>query len=361
VATYKLIQDIEAEDKILGPLTLRQFVFGLLAAFLGYVCFLCIAKGVFFLLIIFAPPMIFFGFFAMPFGRDQPTEVWALAKFRYFVMPRRRVWDQSGVKELVTITAPKKVEKIYTDGLSQNEVKSRLQALANTIDSRGWAVKNVGGSGFAPNPVTAASPDRLVDLSSLPAEVPTEVQLPEEDMLDSINNPIARQFDNLMDRSDARRRQQIMDQINSAPQALKAPANPSPTANPISSTQMDDTQASSSGDYWFMSANPSAPTMTISQPVAQDLPDEDRIAAELKRNTSTHNEATEHMRTLRTNLSQPEPQAQAASPEVTTPRDPAILTLANNNDLNVATLAREANKAKTNKSGSANEVVVSLH
>ena len=27
MATYKVIQDIEAEDKLIGPLTLRQFIY----------------------------------------------------------------------------------------------------------------------------------------------------------------------------------------------------------------------------------------------------------------------------------------------------------------------------------------------
>lgn len=367
MATYKLIQDIEAEDKILGPLTLRQFIFALIAVFLGYICFLCIAKGAPVLLIIFAPPLLFFGFFALPLGRDQPTEVWALAKFRFLFMPRRRVWDQSGVKELVTITAPKKVERTYTDGLSQVEVKSRLEALANTIDSRGWAIKNVGGSGFAPHPVTTASPDRLVDLSSLPASVPAEVQAPEEDMLDSVNNPIARQFDNLMDRSDEQRRQQIIDQINSAQPAAttNAPTSSTPSTQTTTNPQPNSPTPGPSADYWFMGSNPDAPTLAIPQPTAQSVPNEDELSAELKQHATSQTSATEHMRTLKTAqpaaaTAQPA-QTQATSSGVTTPSDPAILTLANNNDLNVATLAREANKAKTKNSQSANEVVVTLH
>src|ERR1700689_4826621 len=135
MATYKVIQDIEAEDKILGPLTFRQFVYGLIAAFFCYICVICVTKGAAFLLVFFLPPALFTGFFAFPFGRDQPTEVWALAKIRFFLKPHRRTWDQSGVKELVTITVPKKVERILTNGLSQNEVQSRLKTLANTIDS----------------------------------------------------------------------------------------------------------------------------------------------------------------------------------------------------------------------------------
>src|SRR5580658_8123021 len=107
MAIYKVLQDIEAEDKILGPLTLRQFIFGLITAFLLYICFICIAKGAPYLLVIFLPPALLAGFFAYPFGRDQPTEVWAVAKLRFLFKPRRRMWDQSGVKELVTITVPK--------------------------------------------------------------------------------------------------------------------------------------------------------------------------------------------------------------------------------------------------------------
>jgi hypothetical protein len=35
MATYKVIQDIEAEDKLVGPLSLKQFIFALIAIFLG--------------------------------------------------------------------------------------------------------------------------------------------------------------------------------------------------------------------------------------------------------------------------------------------------------------------------------------
>ena len=38
MATYKLIQDIEAEDHILGPLSLREFIFGLIGAFGWSLC-----------------------------------------------------------------------------------------------------------------------------------------------------------------------------------------------------------------------------------------------------------------------------------------------------------------------------------
>src|SRR5947209_2869322 len=104
MATYKVLQDIEAEDKLIGPLTLRQFIYALIAASNGYITFLVVTKGVPFLAIIFLPIVLGSAFFAWPWSRDQPTEVWALAKIRFLVKPRKRIWDQSGTKELVTIT-----------------------------------------------------------------------------------------------------------------------------------------------------------------------------------------------------------------------------------------------------------------
>src|ERR1700722_15482071 len=101
MATYKVIQDIEAEDKLLGPLTLRQFVYAGIALLSGYLGFLAASKGAPFMLGIFVPITLISGFFAFPWGRDQPTEIWALAKIRFFLKPRKRIWDQSGVRELV--------------------------------------------------------------------------------------------------------------------------------------------------------------------------------------------------------------------------------------------------------------------
>ncbi|HEY5152767.1 MAG TPA: PrgI family protein, partial [Candidatus Saccharimonadales bacterium] len=213
MATYKLIQDIEAEDKILGPLTLRQFIFALISVFLFYICFILITKHVAFMLVLFLPPALFCGFFAFPFGRDQPTEVWALAKLRFYFKPRRRVWNQSGVKELVTITVPKKVERVLTNGLSQTEVKSRLRALTDTIDSRGWATKNVDADSYA-QPIVSGDSDRLIDIGNMPQEVPTTEIAPAEDILDETNNPIARQFETMIDRSTRNHRQQLIDQLN---------------------------------------------------------------------------------------------------------------------------------------------------
>jgi hypothetical protein len=368
MATYKLIQDIEAEDHILGPLTLRQFIFGLLGAFGWYLCFIMFIKHVYFLLVFFLPPALFCTFFAIPFGRDQPTEVWALAKLRFLFKPRRRLWDQSGVKELVTITVPKKVERVLTNGLSQTEVQSRLSALATTLDTRGWAVKNaaLGGSFAQPNPLmTAADSDRLINIDNMPGEVPSYDVRASDDILDETSNPVAQQFETMINQSSRQHRQQLMNELNQvkAGQPLNQPAS----------------QAAPAADYWFMNqaANP-ANTMPQQVAIPGELPtaapvqataaDDDALAAQLKLNSQVgaQNMSNAHLRTLQPLGSQPAAAPAAstpapAAPAMTTPADPAILSLASNDDLNVSTLAREAYKAThDDEPPQDEEVVISL-
>lgn len=371
MATYKVIQDIEAEDKILGPLTLRQFIFGLGAAFLFYICFICVTKGVAFLLILFLPPALVATFFAFPFGKDQPTEVWALAKIRFLFKPRRRIWDQSGVKELVTITVPKKIERVLTNGLSETEVKSRLKALANTIDSRGWAIKNVNVSMAGDNAAGIATSDRLIDLASMPQEVPSYDVQAADDILDATSNPIAQQFDSMITASAQNHRQQLVDQLNGIRQA-NAAAPQAPAATPPN-------------DYWFLNqpqppANlPADQAMFAGDQVVQPgtepaagaavSADDAALAAQLKAKNSTQDVSYSHLRTLQPLGAEPQqppaaeqPAATQATPETPSPAtyDPAILSLANNNDWNVATIAREAHKATDSDQADDNEVVISL-
>jgi hypothetical protein len=359
VATYKVLQDIEAEDKILGPLTLRQFIFALIAVFCFYVCFILLTKGVAFLMVIFLPPGLFCAFFAFPFGRDQPTEIWALAKMRYWFKPRRRIWNQSGVKELVTITVPKKVERVLTNGLNQAEVKSRLEALADTIDSRGWAVKNSASDSYGPI-MPGEDSQRLINIDSLSQEVPADPEVTaRDDILDASSNPIAKQFDTMINQSSRDRRQQLVDQLNGMQDSeILQPAMPVPSVG---------------SNNWFMAQGATArvPAPVAAPPVyAGDTPEEVALSNSLAAHKSTQQVPFGHLRTMQP-LSgpvpaddsplMPKPLPPSQIPAVTPPDDPAIISLAKNNDLNVATLARQARKNGGDDGQMQDEVVVSLH
>lgn len=311
MAQYTVIQDIEAEDKFVGPLTLKQFIFAAIAAVLLYICFLLFSKHLWPLTLVLLPPAFMSIFLAWPFKRDQPTEIWLLARLRFALKPRRRIWDQTGLQELVSITVPKKVEEHLTDNLDQNQVKSRLQTLAQTIDTRGWAIKGVSTN-------LTASSDRLVGMSSLPGNSVLAADADAaNDMLDIANNPVAQQMSQLVEQSDRTRRQALLDKMK------QPPAKP-PTVD--------------------KNFNPFA---------QQFATDDGTPLPPLPPKQTTHDAYGQ------TPVLQPSHPAgvKPAKAPVTAPPKPAILELAHNDDLSVATIARQANKSK--QLGD-DEVVISL-
>lgn len=349
MATYKVIQDIEAEDKLVGPLTLRQFIYAAIAAILGYLSVMAVARGVSLLLIFLLPPALFTGFFAFPWGRDQPTEVWALAKIRFHLKSRKRLWDQSGVKDLVNITVPKREVKQYTNGLSAHEVQSRLTALATTLDTRGWAVKNVYNIPAALSQPT--STDRLLDISALPREVPTDSLSAADDMLDEDNNPRAQQLEQMVVTATANHKQQLLDEMRRG--TMPAPVV---TAKP-----------EAAANYWFVqkpvaaaAGQPAARSATPLAAAPANTSASDAQMAELLREHRAEAEVPEeHLKTIQplgTKIPASPPSPSPMPAPVTPVPDPATMRLAYNNDLNIATIARQANKEK-----GSGEVVISLH
>jgi hypothetical protein len=358
MATYKVLQDIEAEDKLLGPLTLRQFIYAAIVAMSLFMMFK-IASINWLLVLPFIPHTLLLGLLASPIGKDQSPEVWLLAKIRFLLKPQRRIWDQSGLKQLVTITAPKKLEHQLTNGLSQLEVKSRLQALANTIDSRGWAVKNVNINLFAqPSYVlNQTGSDRLIDPSTIPQEVPAYDPQAFEDILDERTSPTAQHFDQLINTSQQAYRQQVIEQMQ----------------NPGATTPQPN--------YWFMSsapqvndpgkaafASPAVITPGTEAAAASKISkeEEEALLSQIHPADNKPQPSHAHMRVIEPDGKKKAHHTDKATQHDKTEKktgdsksaDPAILELAGRNDLNVATVKRLADEAK--KKDDDNEVVISL-
>ncbi len=139
MATYKVPQDVEAEDKLLGPLTFKQFIFMLIAAGAALMMWFMYQVAPLMALIP-APVLIIFGGLAVLRREDQPIETYLLSYFNYLVRPRQRVWNTEGYYEHLIITAPKKKAdpNLKSD---VNQVKGQLEHLANVVDTRGWASK----------------------------------------------------------------------------------------------------------------------------------------------------------------------------------------------------------------------------
>lgn len=314
MAVYKVIQDIEAEDRLLGPLTFKGLVYAGITALLGFINFRILVTTSLGpvrwpVILVLLMPMALFGVLASPLGRDQPTEVWLLSRIRFMLKPRLRVWNQAGLSELVRITVPKKVERRLSKGYSEEEVSSRLQALASTLDSRGWAVKhvNVNLNAYAGYLKQGNESDRLIDTSTLVQDVPAVDVRASDDILDEKNNATAQNFQNLIIQADSLRKEYIKDRV-------RTPLKPEQYLQ-------KDKPVFDAGNNKLHELHPMAGSYYNSQ----------TLSDQQKANIEAANRVTEANQAAKLELAQ------------------------SGNDLSVASIAKLANK------GSEGEVVVSLH
>ncbi|MDO4611404.1 MAG: PrgI family protein [Candidatus Saccharibacteria bacterium] len=145
MAQYKVPQDVEADDKLIGPFSFRQFVYlliaaGLIAAAVG------LAQLFPLLAIIPLPPVLLLLALALPLRKDQPMETYLAAIVSFYLKPRKRVWTPGQRESTVTITAPKIVEETRTRDLTQEEATHRLSFLADVVDSGGQSIRTMNSN-----------------------------------------------------------------------------------------------------------------------------------------------------------------------------------------------------------------------
>lgn len=302
MSVYKVPQDVEAEDKLLGPFSFRQFVF-LIIAVIGIAIAYGLSTILLPLAIIPVPIILFFGALALPLKKDQPMEVYLAAVISFMLKPKKRLWQPDGIERLVEVIAPKVEEKTYGNNYDQAEVQRRLSYLANLVDSQGWSIRGVNN----PN-------------SSMRADLFNEGQAA-NDILDE-NSTTAQNINHLINQSDVRRRQEVIQKMQTGQSATPSPAQPLQPSQPDNPAPATPLQMN--------------PYPTMRQSVLN--PASGRPAASAPAQT------------------QPTTTPQASVNEV----PPAIIELANNRDLSIETIAREANRIQRENKLSDEEVVISL-
>ena len=196
MSVYKVPQDVEADDKLLGPFNFRQFIY--LTIVTGCIALEIFLWGIFpGLIILPLPIIIFFGVLALPLRKDQPMETYLAAVVSFYLKPNKRFWQPDGVEHLIQISAPVNREEHLTKELSQNEASRRLSYLADIVDTEGWAIKH----SIAPVNTTVRE------------EYSNEARAA-EDMFD--NSRVSSNVDNLLNQHDQRRKQQIMQNLDMA-------------------------------------------------------------------------------------------------------------------------------------------------
>jgi len=130
---YKVPQDVEAEDKLIGPLSLRQFIYVLIGLGWAGLMFLILRSQVIIMVIAIIPITGFF--LILGFGRrkEQSFERYFLAWIKYMFVPRVRVWDKDLAQD-ERIKADIKPPEVITN---KNVQRSSLQQLALVMDTHG--------------------------------------------------------------------------------------------------------------------------------------------------------------------------------------------------------------------------------
>lgn len=356
MSSYKVPQNVEADDKLLGPFSFRQFVYLLIATVgigLAYLLFRILPP----LVILPVPVILFFLALALPLRKDQPMEIYLAAILSYYLKPRKRMWEPDGIESLVQIAAPRTQEPQRVKNVSVSEAEQRLRYLSDLSDSRGWSVRGVN----APQG-SSMNPDIFNEAQQLP------------DALDD-NNTISQNLDYMISQSNQRRHDEMLNRFQQSaaspvPAEAPQPAMPDPIQmaavnQPIA---IPDPYAALGAPATTVTAEPESHTPTpqynpypisMNQSVIQPLSEQSanpEPAAERPQDRPVPPDPT---------VTQPapaQPTPEAIEPDSNTSAkavSPDIIKLANNADLSIETIAREANRINQ-KEEDENEVVISL-
>lgn len=260
------------------------------------------------LIIVPLPIIIFFGALALPLRKDQPMEIYLTAVIKFFLKPRTRLWNPDGSINMVTITAPTTASGSLTKGYSGDEARERLAYLSQIVDTRGWASRGV-----------TSAPPNLSDI------VVAEAQSAEDVMDENAN--VTQNFASLIAREDSRRHQTVVNRIQLATQQ---------PARSLVSTAEDLTLAPSFNPY---------PSSMHQKVIGGSTHDEPAI----RQNSTAQPTVTMNQSVISARQSTTIPSQPAVSPDT--------IRLANNNDLTISAIAREAHRLEA-KGGE--EVVISL-
>lgn len=129
---FKVPQNIDLADRIVGPLTLVQFLYLLVGGIVIYVLFSVVAPinvGLFFTL---SFPIALFSFgLAFLKIQDQPFGKFVMSFLTYLIRPKTRVWTKEGLPPeiIVADTKPKHKERVTPKAIKKSELEKLTQAL----------------------------------------------------------------------------------------------------------------------------------------------------------------------------------------------------------------------------------------
>ena len=131
---FKVPQKIDIEDKIVGPLTMVQFVYAVVGGGISYFFLTSIPSPLNYILAI---PMALFTFcLAFIKVNGQPFTNFLRNIIFYLTSPKTRIWNKGGTNIRVEIYQPK-IEKKVDPYENKRYNKKDFERIAEILDKRG--------------------------------------------------------------------------------------------------------------------------------------------------------------------------------------------------------------------------------
>jgi hypothetical protein len=173
---YKVPQNVDIEDKVIAGLTLRQFMFLMVAGGAVLMLKYVLVGSISFL---FLPVAVLVGGFGVALAfvkiNDRPFEIFLTSAAKTLITPNKRIWSKDIEIEPPHPETVKKIEEIQKKK-SLGEVKSNLERLATIVDSGGAHETNVSETHMTNvRPREVEDTSRLGDVLAETEEKPAEL------------------------------------------------------------------------------------------------------------------------------------------------------------------------------------------
>lgn len=357
MAQYKVPQDVEADDKLIGPFSFRQFVYLLIAGgLIALAVALCQLTPL--LILVPAPFIILFLILALPLKKDQPMETYLAAIISYYLKPHTRKWTPGQRETTILITAPKVVDEVRTREITEEEATHRLSFLANLVDSEGYAIK--GNTSMREDLLAEAN--ATADMyenyraQSLNMAIDRDKQERHDEAIQEMRDAINRRSEIDTSTATISNDRGMVRERETVPNAENKPATP--LTNTLTNMAMPETNVSKNEAVAAivdpLANNSDVVVMPTSAPVVSKGNDTE-LDIDIKAiRKEEEKEATEKAE----KKEEEEEKTENVEKNATTTAKPSIIELASNTDFTVATIAKEANRLNRKDEG---EVFISLH
>ena len=217
MSQYKVPQDVEAEDHILGPLTLKQFIYAIVAVAWAGMFFFILKKVIILYVIVVLPISLLFLLLAFYKRDGQNFEQLLIALVGFFANSRKRIWRKEEVVESFHVEAAKPKEELSQR--SSADVRAELTRLGEMADAR--------GINHPQAPVVMPASMMTGELNSTIVPAAPIIEEPATDLYDISTSPLASNLNALIEQAAADVRKEAMDQMKA--KIAHTPAHPKET------------------------------------------------------------------------------------------------------------------------------------